>query len=711
MRSSRNRAVRRGASIARGLIGRTGAALGSAAHAARSRRSDLELLERSVGADRLRSTVAQLRSGPWHFLVAPDGAERRARALERELPGWTDRVIRDADRIRAGEVRLFSADAVDFRERRGGAARFRWHEDLLRGYRWDTRTYHKLVELPVGEADIKVPWELSRSQHLPALGMAYAATRDASYAAAVLEQVDDWIEHNPRGYGVNWVSAMDVAIRAVNWLWAYHLIAASPPLSDAFVARFLASLRAHGLHIERNVETYHAGITTNHTLADYVGLFYLGSALPQLREATRWRARGASGIEACMRSQVTADGVDFENSIPYHRLVTELFVAAYVLGLRTGYRFSSRFRERLERMLEFVDHYTRPDGLAPLIGDSDDGRVHIFSRYFDWDPRDHRHLLSVGAALFDRSDLGRAALDAPEAWEDALWLLGPSVFAQRATAAAGAQSDPGSRAFPGAGRYVMRHRAHHAVFCADEVGTAGLGNHKHNDIFSFELSVDGTAIVADGGSFAYTGDPRWRDYFRSTAAHSTVSVDGSEQNEPRGIFSLRADASVQVRRWRAVAGYDYVDATHTGFARLDPPVVHRRQFLLAREPFACLVLDSLLADGDHLATSYLQLAPGGRLERRRSTLAVGALELVREALRNEGEAPPEIDVQTDLSASYAIGETRIGLVPLGTDSLRILEGWYAPRFARRVPRDVIALDCQIRGPTTFGFLLHSHAGA
>ena len=51
------------------------------------------------------------------------------------------------------------------------------------------------------------------------------------------------------------------------------------------------------------------------------------------------------------------------------------------------------YRERLDLMLSFVRDYTRPDGLAPQIGDSDDGRFLPLGDY-GADPRDHRHLFA-----------------------------------------------------------------------------------------------------------------------------------------------------------------------------------------------------------------------------------------------------------------------------------------------------------------------------
>ena len=59
--------------------------------------------------------------------------------------------------------------------------------------------------------DIKVPWELSRFQHFTILGQAYILSKEEKYAQEFVNQVTDWIEHNPVGFGVNWACPMDVA--------------------------------------------------------------------------------------------------------------------------------------------------------------------------------------------------------------------------------------------------------------------------------------------------------------------------------------------------------------------------------------------------------------------------------------------------------------------------------------------------------------------
>jgi len=666
-------------------------------HALRPRRSPIGALTRALrrGED-LATLVDSVRSGRSSSFFF-DGQESAdiVNHLAHAVPGWKELVLRDADRITAGFFRILGEDAIEL-----GRLSLPWHEDFLSGYSWNPRAYYKQIDIPYNRADIKVPWELSRCQHLPTLGMAYLASGEERYAETLVAHVDHWIAANPLRYGVNWACAMDVAIRAVNWLWAFQFVREATPVSDEFVLRLLGSLLAHGRHLALNIERYGGGVTTNHTLGDYTGLLYLGLLLPELREAETWAALGFEGVAECMRTQVASDGVDFENSIAYHRFVLEMFVGSYILAGRNNLAFSFSFRLSLERMFEFVYRYSRPDGLAPLVGDSDDGRLQILSQYFDWEPQDHRYLLGVGGALLERDDFTAASLGAPGSAEETAWLLG--VNPRGNGVSSGEWQPRSSRAFTSSGRYVFRQGDDFALVSADEVGTGGLGNHKHNDIFSFELVVGGVAMVTDPGSFSYTGDLIARDAFRSTRAHNTVTVDGAEQNEPTGPFGMRTDARVRVLSWRSEPRLDHLDAVHTGYERLAEPVTHRRRIWFGKSEFAWLVVDTLTGRGQHEIETGLHLAKGAyeiEIEDRRE-LALRASAAI--GCMTEAQTPI---VNVDSALGFRRSGIGIVVVPLGNVVVSVETAWLAPRYGQRVLAPAVYLRGYLGCPASTGYLI------
>jgi hypothetical protein len=297
-----------------------------------------------------------------------------------------------------------------------------WHQDILSKRIWPLKYSKKLYYdlTGTGGSDVKIPWELSRFQHIMPLVKAYMATPQAEYAVEVKSQLEDWIESNPCPYGANWTCAMEVAIRACNWLWAWWAFRDSPAWTEDFQQRFFRSLWQHGRYIEKNLENK-GGIRTNHYLADVVGLLFLGIMFPQLKRAVKWQKFGLEELIRCMEEMVYPDGVCWENSTAYHRLVLEFFAYAAILCRRNDLPLPQEFWNRLEKMFEFIMYAMRPDGRLPMIGDADDGRFFIFTNYRDWDRWDFRYLLAVGAVLFQRADLKVAA---GGFHQEVVWLFG-----------------------------------------------------------------------------------------------------------------------------------------------------------------------------------------------------------------------------------------------------------------------------------------------
>ena len=75
-----------------------------------------------------------------------------------------------------------------------------------------------------------------------------------------------------------------------------------------------------------------------------------------------------------------------------------------------------------------------------------------------------------------------------------------------------------------------------AVMDAGPLGYLSIAAHGHADCLAFTLAVAGRAILIDPGTYCYHSEPEWRDYFRGTAAHNTVRVDGCDQSEIGGAF-------------------------------------------------------------------------------------------------------------------------------------------------------------------------------
>ena len=461
-----------------------------------------------------------------------------------------------------------------------------WRRDPRSGYLWPL-DYHRDIKLlrPDG-SDVRILWELNRLGHLLQL----------DNAADFRSQLRSWHGQNPYGRGPNWTCAMEVALRAINILVAFERVRTSQELDAESLQFVLRLLQQHGQYIGDNLEFSYVS-TSNHYLSDVTGLFWLGVMLPELRDAASWREFGLTELLREMDTQVLADGADYESSTGYHRFVTELFLYSFMLCRAQDIEIDQRYWQKLRRMLEFLKAYLRPDGFAPLIGDTDSGQVLPVQRHR---ADDHAYLLDIGAEVYDDP-----ALKSP---------------------------DETSKAFPDAGLYIMRKGDCYLCFNATGAGLNGRGSHGHNDALSIEVSARGRAFIVDPGTYVYSADLEMRHAFRSTAYHSTVRIDGQEQNttDANTPFVIGNEAQPRVLEWQSTVDYDKVVAEHDGYRRLAASVTHRRTVTFNKRECSWVIEDEFFGDGEHEFetwfhfTSELELlVRGAEIEGRDRNSGVG----------------------------------------------------------------------------------------
>jgi hypothetical protein len=520
-------------------------------------------------------------------------------ARSSERPGQIDAPVREyAREILSHRWSLLGLGKFDF------GTEIDWLQDPVTGIHWSL-PYYADVELVRGDgSDIRVLWELNRLGHLLTLGRAYATTGDEQLAEEFFTQVESWRKQNPVAMGPNWACAMEVALRAMNLIAAFHLFRNSRALDECRLAMLLALFNAHGDHIRRNLE-YSYIATGNHYLSDVVGLLWLGIYFPELEAAPAWRAFGLREMLRELEKQVLSDGAHYESSTGYHRFVTELFLYSFILCRVNGIEIEEKYWRRLRSMLAYSRDYLRPDGRAPVIGDSDGGRA---LPLFERDPDDHAYLIELGAAVFRES--GFKIRDNPP--DELSWLLGSKgerTYSELQTAGFSAAA---SACFKEAGTVVLRHKSSYLLMIASGAGLRGRGAHAHNDALSIELSVNGVSFLSDPGTFAYTSDLSARHLLRSTAYHSTVEVDGWEQNRISvdTPFIIGDGSRPCILKWQSDDRCDLVVAEHYGYKLLpNGPITHRRTIQFNKLERWWLIEDSLLGAGVHDFRFCFHVAP------------------------------------------------------------------------------------------------------
>lgn len=199
-------------------------------------------------------------------------------------------------------------------------------------------------------------------------------------------------------------------------------------------------------------------------------------------------------------------------------------------------------------------------------------------------------------------------------------------------------------------------------------GFGSMAAHAHADALSVEVRAGGVDVLADPGTYCYHGERAWRSYFRSTAGHNTVEVDGRDQSTQGGPFlwSRSARSTVDAVIGREGATRTWV-AHHDGYAGIR----HDRIVTLSHEDRRVTLVDILTPRNGHAHPFRLLLHLGPdvtvTLDDPEARLAALTWQGGRAALR----------LAEGITWSAHRGETDPPL------------GWYSPAFGVKVPTTVL----------------------
>jgi hypothetical protein len=277
----------------------------------------------------------------------------------------------------------------------------------------------------------------------------------------------------------------------------------------------------------------------------------------------------------------------------------------------------------------------------------------------------YRSLLTTGAIWFKRGDFKfwGGGID-----ERNFWLFSKSQIDQY-EAMEDDQRERSSRIFPDGGQIILRKGlgAEESVmsFDAGSFGYLSIAAHAHADALSLTLSIGGKPILVDPGTYLYHDGGKWRDYFKGTGAHNTIEIDGQDQALSGGPFMWMTRPEVSIDNIILGRYYDYIQASHAGYQRLNRSLRHERSILFGKREMFWIIKDRLVSDSPHQIRQQFHFHPQCRLRKYK-----GNLFLV--TLRSE---EPVLCIKMDslLDTSLHQGEED----PVA--------GWYSPTFGEKVP--------------------------
>jgi hypothetical protein len=515
---------------------------------------------------------------------------------------------------------------------------------------------------------------LNRLHHWPKLAIAYSLTGDLKYFDELFKQIKHWIDANPYPLGINWISGIELGIRIVNLYYTLKYLP-TEKLSRNHKELIQKFVFIHAQHLYRYPSKYSS--CANHALSEALGLFTAGLCFPSLKNSHKWKCLGKEVLEREVCRQIYPDGSSFEHTVPYLQFVADHFLIYYLICREYKEDISDQIEKRIKAVCNFISCIVDISGNIPMIGDDDDGYL---LRLCFGEHNNFLSLLNTCSILFNRPEWihPSASLDSKT-----LLLLGNSARAKWKELKKKEAWKMKSRYFDKAGLGLISHskKGKEIKFVGNSgpLGLEPMSGHGHADALSFFLSVNGQPFFVDPGTYLYHSGGRWRRYFRSTAAHNTIQIDGQDQAVQLADFMFGDFYNVRNIHWSEKE--DRIDwgAEHTGYHRLVNPVTHRRKVSYLKREYSFDMIDILKCRGNHDVKLLFHLHPD-----------IEVLSEDKNTFRLSGN---------NASVLLRVDHQLKGQVISGSEDP--LMGWYSPCFNRLQKTISLVFTNKIHGDSTF----------
>ena len=465
---------------------------------------------------------------------------------------------------------------------------------------WDMeRTYDPVIF--EGEIDWSIKpkgdpefvWQFNRHRFFICLGQAYWLTGDEKYVKGFLRLINDWMSRVPLDgttQGGPW-RMLETGLRGETWTKAIRYFRGSELITEDFLDRFAACLRAHAERLV--VQGGDGRLQSNWCVLENSGLLEIALALPQNEQTEEWIRIALDRLERSSRVQVYADGSQWEQSPMYHNEVYHCLCCCVYLARINGIPLPEGMEERVHRMARADMIWRKPDMHQFTQGDSDD--------------TDLGDVLSMGAYLFGDPELKYAGFDWLD-FEDA-WDFGMTAVKDYEKLAA-KEPDFTSAALADSGNFYLRsdwsERANLLHFACGGMSTG----HCHGDKLHVSLVLNGEDVLVDGGRGTYMDVPL-RFVLKDNPGHNTTTVDGKSFTTFESSWYTEHLSLAVNRTFHQGKLAEYVQGGHLGYID-DGIFVNRRVIWI--KPDIYLINDEFYAQGGHTYRQYFHCSPDGKVD-------------------------------------------------------------------------------------------------
>jgi len=517
--------------------------------------------------------------------------------------------------------------------------------------------------------EVKHVWEINRLQFLVPLAVHGRLTDDPEISRLVLDIIFSWMQGNPPYRGVNWNSGVELALRAISAAIAISIVGLEEIDHHADLVDIERFFAAHLFWLKRYPSLHSS--ENNHRIAELAGALICMAVAPAIAPKKTMR-RDLDQLMRQLECQILQDGIGAEQSLTYTAFSVELALTAFLsLNLAPG-QLPAVVRERLLGWADHVQWMSSSAGDVPMIGDCDDCKV-IGTDGSDGPP----YVASIAECVADYLKApgflpARRYLDL----RDALFFPPklPSTLSRAASIA-------GMKTWKVGGYTVWRERSSSPIVLAFDHGPLGylsIAAHGHADALSVWLSVGDVPVIVDAGTYAYNAAPMWRERFRSSMVHNTLSISGVSSSSTSGSFNWASKADAHLVSC-PTSTTNEVSAEHDGYLKRFG-VRHRRRVSMS-DGGRMSIADELIGGPDPLPVQISFLV--------NPRLSVRLNDRRRNSILVEDAGRPIVEFRHDgvLEAHIAFGDDDTG------------KGWVSPSFGRRDPAFQISFEGLLSKPS------------
>lgn len=470
-----------------------------------------------------------------------------------------------------------------------------WNKDWRYNHKWENSYYKNYSFYERNKAipyDVKFPWELSRLSFLIPVARAYKITRHPKYLDFITKNLKDWKTNNPMAYSVNWY-AMEVSVRSINLIQLREILLLSKN-SEKTISILNEILLLQGVFLWRNIE--YTDVRGNHYSANLTALLLLGTVFKKdYKEANKWFNYAVKRIEKEFHLQFI-DGVNFEKSTQYHRLVIEFYLISFLLFKRMKINISPQTIQKFKKACYFIKDYTKPNMTTPIFGDNDSASI------FNNDTislNNHANILQLASVFLDDRDLNISENNFTSTIE---------LFGIQKLKLNNKQNNFNIYNHLKGGFIIAKKQTNYFIIDVGEVGMNGRGGHGHNDLFSFELFLNNRNLIIDPGCYTYTGDLELKNEIRSSKNHNILIIDDKEIAPIKGIGTISNIAKPTNVLLKETDKILTISGKHNGYSRLEENLNYKRTFIINKKNFSLQCEDEIMCKKRHVIKRFLHFS-------------------------------------------------------------------------------------------------------